>query len=246
MTVFEAKNLAKHFGSIKALDDVSVSVKSGEILSIVGDNGAGKSTLIKLLSGVHQKDAGEITLDGLEQDWQYADDALSAGVETLYQDAALAPDLSVAANFFFGRELEKKGILKPFRILDSRAMNKQTRKAFAEIGTEVPDPNRLIRTLSGGQRQAIAIARSVAWARKVLLLDEPTNHLGAYQKLQVLDVIRRARDRGIAIILISHALSEVLDVSDRIMVLRLGTVVDERPAGDFSSDSLVKAITGLS
>lgn len=244
--LYEAKNIVKRFGSVSALAGASVSVDAGEVVGLVGDNGAGKSTLVKVLSGVLQPDAGEVSLSGGNRSWESPEDALDAGIETLYQDAALAPDLSVSANFFFGREHLRGGLGRRFGILSDRRMHAETRESFAQLGTQVPDPRRLISSLSGGQRQTIAIARSISWAKRVLLLDEPTNHLGAYQKNQVLEVIRRARDTGLGIILISHALPEVLEVTDRIFVLRLGKTVSEGPTSAYNADSLVAAITGLS
>jgi len=243
--LYEAKNIVKRFGNVSALDGASINVKAGEVVGLVGDNGAGKSTLVKVLSGVVQPDEGQVILGGEERYWGSPEDALEAGIETLYQDAALAADLTISANFFFGREHLRPGLLGRLGVLSERRMNAETRESFAQLGTQVPDPRRLISTLSGGQRQTIAIARSVAWAKRVLLLDEPTNHLGAYQKTQVLDVIRKARDQGLGIILISHALPEVLEVTDRIFVLRLGKLVSEGPTQSYTPDSLVRAITGL-
>lgn len=245
MTVYEAKNIVKRFGKVTALDGATIRVEAGEVVGLVGDNGAGKSTLVKVLSGVTSPDEGTITLDGVEHSWHDPKEALGAGIETLYQDTALAPDLSIAANFFLGREQISRGIGRFGNVLAERRMARETEEAFAKIGTSVPDPRREVRTLSGGQRQAIAIARSVAWASKFILLDEPTNHLGAQQKIQVLEVIREARNLGLGIILISHALPEVLDVTDRIVVLRLGQVVSQGPTSDYTAESLVGAITGL-
>lgn len=245
MVAYEARNIVKRFGRVTALDGASISVDVGEVVGLVGDNGAGKSSLVKVLSGVSRPDAGTLLLDGVERSWHDPREALAAGIETLYQDTALAPDLSISANFFLGREELVGGLGRPFKVLSERRMAERTKEAFARIGTKVPDPRQQVRTLSGGQRQAIAIARSVAWANKVILLDEPTNHLGAQQKLQVLEVIREARKLGLGIILISHALPEVLEVTDRIVVLRLGEVVSEGPTSEYTPESLVRAITGL-
>jgi simple sugar transport system ATP-binding protein len=244
--LYEARNISKNYGHVVALEDVSIQLHAGEVLALVGDNGAGKSTLVKALSGAHTPDSGELILDGTPRRWASPHDALGAGIETLYQDAGLAPDLSITANYFLGRETPRDGILGKLGFLADSRMAKTANEGLQRIGITVADPRRLVSDLSGGQKQAVAIGRAVAWARKVIILDEPTNHLGARQSREVLDVIRQARATGLGVILVSHVLPHVLEVSDRTIVMRLGRVIKDAPTAEFTADSLVKAITGIS
>lgn len=243
--LYEVKGINKNYGHVVALEGVDFHVDAGEVVGLVGDNGAGKSTLVKVLSGAHQPDSGEIWLDGQQHSWRSPHDAILAGVETLYQDSGLAPHLSVSANVFLGRERLKSGLLGAMGFLANRQMNQEAREQLERIGIAVPSSGRSVADLSGGQRQAVAIGRAAAWANKVILLDEPTNHLGARQSAEVLQVIRRAREAGLGVVFISHTLPHVLDVTDRIVVLRLGRVVADEPTSAFTGDSLVKAITGI-
>lgn len=243
---YEARGIGKRYGNVVALDGVDFSVAAGEIVALVGDNGAGKSTLVKVLSGVHAADAGELRLDGERVEWHSPHDAMARGVETLYQDSSLAPELTVSANVFLGRERLKPGWLGRLGFLADGKMNELARRELENVGIAVPASSRSIANLSGGQRQAVAIGRAAMWAKKVVLLDEPTNHLGARQSREVLDVMKSARDNGLAVVFISHTLPHVLEVADRITVLRLGRVVANEPASSFTAESLVKAITGLS
>jgi simple sugar transport system ATP-binding protein len=243
--LYEARDIGKRYGSVVALENVRFSVAKGEVVGLVGDNGAGKSTLVKVLSGVYEPDSGEIILEGLRRRWTSPREALGAGIETLYQDSGIAPDLTVAGNVFLGRELVKKGVLGRFGFLDEEAMRRQASKELERVGIAVPSAGRTVAKLSGGQRQAVAIGRAVAWASKVIILDEPTNHLGARQSSEVLKVIRRTRDRGLGVVFISHTLPHVLEVTDRTVVLRLGRVVADAPTSSFTHESLLKAITGL-
>jgi simple sugar transport system ATP-binding protein len=215
------------------------------VLGLVGDNGAGKSTLIKCLSGVHPPDSGKLILEGAERHWASPHDALAAEIETLYQDSGLAPDLTIGANVFLGREIMQQGLLGRLGFMAQRQMEKQALHELSRVGIDIKGSRRTISNLSGGQRQAVAIGRAVAWARKVLLLDEPTNHLGARQSLEVLNVIRAAKDRGLGVVFISHTLPHVLEVCDRIVVLRLGKVVRDAPTSEFDAESLLGTITGL-
>ncbi len=244
--VYEARHVNKSYGSVVALEDVDFQVRPGEIVGLVGDNGAGKSTLVKVLSGVHQPDSGELFLEGQSQTWRSPHDALEAGIETLYQDSGLCPDLTVEGNVFLGRERLKPGLLGRLGFLDNRAMSKVAQEELEKVGISLAGVRRTVNQLSGGQRQAVAIGRAVAWARKVIVLDEPTNHLGARQSEEVLRVMRSARTRGLGVVFISHTLPHVLAVTDRIVVLRLGRVVADEPTSSFTPDSLLKAITGLS
>jgi simple sugar transport system ATP-binding protein len=245
MPLYEVKNLSKHYGPVVALDDASMAVHAGEVVGLVGDNGAGKSTLVKCLSGAHRPTSGTILLDGLERHWSSPRAAIEAGVETLYQDSGLAPHLSVSANVFLGREKVRPGILGKLGFLDQKAMDAEAHADLERVGIAVPSSNRSVAQLSGGQRQAVAIGRAVAWASKVILLDEPTNHLGARQAGEVLTVIQAAKANGLGVVFISHTLPHVLQVTDRIVVLRLGRVVRDAPTSEFNADTLLGAITGL-
>jgi simple sugar transport system ATP-binding protein len=244
--LYEVRGIGKHYGGVVALDNVNFHLNASEVVGLVGDNGAGKSTLVKVLSGAHEPDAGEIFLEGEKRSWKSPHDAMEAGVETLYQDSGIAPDLTVSANVFLGREILRGGFLGKLGFLDEKQMRQQAQHELERVGIAVPASNRPVSRLSGGQRQAVAIGRSVAWANKVIILDEPTNHLGARQAGEVLEVIREAKKKGFGVIFISHTLPHVLEVTDRIVVLRLGRVVADAPSSNFTPDSLLKAITGLS
>lgn len=243
--LYEAVQVSKSYGRVEALIDVDFQLHAGEVVGLVGDNGAGKSTLIKVLSGVHPPDSGKLFLEGVERHWKSPHDALAAEIETLYQDSGLAPDLTIGANVFLGREILQPGIRGKLRFMAQRQMEARALHELAQVGVEVKGTRRTITALSGGQRQAVAIGRAVAWARKVVLLDEPTNHLGARQAIEVLNVIRAARDRGLGVVFISHTLPHVLQVTDRIVVLRLGRVVRSAPTSEFDAESLLGTITGL-
>ena len=243
--LYETRNVSKSYGPVIALDDVSFALHAGEVVGLVGDNGAGKSTLVKVLSGAHQPSSGSVLLDGAERHWNSPHDAIEAGIETLYQDSGLAPHLSVGANVFLGREETRPGLLGKMGFLAQKSMNEQAHADLERVGIAVPSSKRSIGQLSGGQRQAVAIGRAVAWARKVIILDEPTNHLGARQSGEVLEVIKAARAKGLGVIFISHTLPHVLQITDRVVVLRLGRVVRDAPTSEFDADSLLGTITGL-
>jgi len=243
--IYEVRNISKHYGAVVALEDVSLQLYAGEVLGLVGDNGAGKSTLVKCLSGAHQPTHGEILLDGVARHWSSPHEALEAGIETLYQESGLAPHLSVSANVFLGRELLKPGLLGRMGFLSQKAMDSQAHADLERVGIAVPSSGRSVSQLSGGQRQAVAIGRAVAWAKKVIILDEPTNHLGARQAGEVLQVVKAAKEQGLGVIFISHTLPHVLQVTDRVVVLRLGKVVRDAPTSEFDADSLLGTITGL-
>jgi simple sugar transport system ATP-binding protein len=216
--IYEIKNASKRYGSVIALDGASLKIHAGEVVGLVGDNGAGKSTLVKVLSGAHQPDGGQMFLDGKEVSWESPRQALEAGVETLYQDSGLAPHLTVSQNVFLGREITVGGILGKLGFLNKKKMEHEAHRDLEEVGIAVPASNRAVSQLSGGQRQAVAIGRAVAWAKKVIILDEPTNHLGARQAGEVLNIIRNAKAKGLGVIFISHTLPHVLEVTDRIVV----------------------------
>lgn len=243
--LYEVRDVSKNYGSVVALDGVSLSIRAGEVVGLVGDNGAGKSTLVKVLSGVHQPDSGDIVLEGEHREWKSPHDALEAGIETLYQDSGLAPNLSVSANVFLGREITRKGLLGKLGFLADRQMYTEAHEGLDRAGIGVAAADRTVAELSGGQRQAVAIGRAVTWARKVIILDEPTNHLGARQSNEVLDVIRAAKAKGLGVVFVSHTLPHVLQVTDRVVVLRLGRVVRNAPTTEFDAESLLGTITGL-
>ena len=242
--IYEVKNVSKRYGSVVALDGASLKLHAGEVIGLVGDNGAGKSTLVKVLSGAHAPDGGQIFLDGVERNWSSPREALDAGVETLYQDSGLAPHLTVSQNVFLGREKFVPGILGKLGFLAKKDMEHQAHADLEAVGIAVPASNRSVSQLSGGQRQAVAIGRAVAWAQKVIILDEPTNHLGARQAGEVLQIIKNAKKKGLGVIFISHTLPHVLEVTDRIIVLRLGRIVKDAPTSEFTGDTLVGTITG--
>jgi simple sugar transport system ATP-binding protein len=243
--LYEVRNIDKFYGNVVALENVSLAIYPGEVLGLVGDNGAGKSTLVKVLSGAHQPDAGEIYLEGEQKHWKAPHDVLEAGIETLYQDSGLAPNLSVSSNVFLGRELVKKGLLGKLGFLAQKEMDTTAHADLERVGIGVASSDRAVAQLSGGQRQAVAIGRAVAWARKVIILDEPTNHLGARQANEVLDVIKAAKAKNLGVIFISHTLPHVLQVTDRIVVLRLGRIVRDAPTSEFNAETLLGTITGL-
>ncbi|GAA0533745.1 sugar ABC transporter ATP-binding protein [Saccharopolyspora subtropica] len=242
--LLEARDLIKRYGSVEALRGAAFTVYPGEVVALIGDNGAGKSTLVKCLSGVEQPDSGQILVSGSPVVLDSPTTARAHGIETAYQDLAVAPDLDPAANLFLGREIRRPGLLGRLGMLDKATMREQAAEHFARFGVSLPDLSVPIGSLSGGQRQSVAVARSVAWAEKLVFMDEPTAALGVVQRERVLDVIRRVRDTGISVVLISHNMPEVLSVADRVEVLRLGTRVARFNAAEASLEDLVAAMTG--
>jgi simple sugar transport system ATP-binding protein len=242
--LLEARDLVKHYGSVEALRGASFTAYAGEVVSLIGDNGAGKSTLVKCLSGVEQPTSGQLHFEGKPVALDSPTDARSLGIETVFQDLAVAPDLDPAANLYLGRELFRPGLLGKLGVLDKKEMRRQAAEQFEKLGVSLQDIDVPIGALSGGQRQSVAVARSVAWASKLVFMDEPTAALGVVQRERVLDVIKRVRDQGLAVVLISHNMPEVLSVSDRIEVLRLGRRVARFTAADTSVEELVGAMTG--
>lgn len=243
--LLEASGIVKRYGHVTALNGASFSADAGEVVALIGDNGAGKSTLVKILSGVVPPDEGSIAIGGTPVTFASPLAARAHGIETVFQDLALAPDLGPAENAFIGRELVRPGLLGRFGILDSARMRKQAAEAFASMGTNlVALLDEPVATMSGGQRQSVAICRSIMWANRVLFLDEPTAALGVVQTRNVLDLVRRAAARGVAVILISHNMQQVLEVADRVEVLRLGRRVAQFKAADTGIEELVGAMTG--
>jgi fructose transport system ATP-binding protein len=221
--ILEARGLVKHFGHVVALDGADFELYPGEIVAIIGDNGAGKSTLIKSLSGALQPDDGEIRLDGERVRFRSPGDARRAGIETVYQDLAVAPSLDIASNIFLGREARWRGPLGlGLRLLDKRRMRREAAQHFAELQIGVQSISQPVENLSGGQRQGVAVARAAKWARRLAIMDEPTAALGVRETRQVLDLIQRVRERGLPVIIISHDMPHVFELADRILIMRLG------------------------
>ena len=238
----QARHVTKRFGGVVALDDVSIDVAPGEITGLVGDNGAGKSTLIRILSAVLPPDAGTIELDGVPVRFSSPAEARAAGIETVYQDLALAGNLSVWANVFLGRELLRGP--RPLNLLDKRRMAHRAQEMLARFSRNLPPINAPTELLSGGQRQAIAIARGAAWGSKVIIMDEPTAALGPAETRSVEEVIAGLRDRGFAVLIISHNLEQVFRLVDRVWVLRRGQMIGQPCLTDITPEELVAMITG--
>ena len=241
--LLEVKNLTKRFGGLVAVNNVSMGVKEGEVVGLLGDNGAGKSTLIKMVSGVYQPDGGQIFFMGKEVKIDSPIKALSIAIETLYQDLALAENLNVYSNIFLGREKLRK-VLKFINVLDNDYMLKESKGVLDRLEIEIPSLRNRIRTLSGGQRQAVAISRSIYWNAKLLIMDEPTAALGVTEQKKVLDLIRLLRSQGIGIIVISHQLYDVFSVADRLVIMRRGKKVAERNIKETNPDEIVSLIVG--
>ncbi|MFI7003016.1 ATP-binding cassette domain-containing protein [Nocardia sp. NPDC050175] len=244
VVTLRAEGLVKRYGGVEALRGANFEVSAGEVVALIGDNGAGKSTLVKCLSGAEQPDSGRILLDGKPVVLNTPTAARKLGVETVYQDLAVAPDLDPAANLFLGRELVRKGLAGRLGMLDRTAMRAQAVEHFRRLGVTLQSADVPIGSLSGGQRQSVAVARAVMWASKVVFMDEPTAALGVVQRERVLEVIRRVAGEGIAVVLISHNMPEVLAVADRIEVLRLGRRVARFTAAEATLEQLVGAMTG--
>jgi fructose transport system ATP-binding protein len=243
--VMEARGLVKRYGHVTALDHADFELRVGEILAVIGDNGAGKSTLIKALSGALVPDEGEIRLDGTPVHFRTPMDARSAGIETVYQDLAVAPALSIAENLFLGRELRRPGVLgRVFRMLDKRRMIDESTTHMRELRIDVGEMRLPVENLSGGQRQGVAVARSAAFARHVVIMDEPTAALGVKQSATVLELIRRVRDRGLSVVLISHDMPHVFEIADRIHVARLGKRVAVLDPKRITMSDTVAVMTG--
>ena len=235
-----AHGVTKSFGHVRALRGASFEAFPGQVTALVGDNGAGKSTLIKVLAGVIPPDEGEVRVDGEPVHFTDPLDAKRRGIETVYQDLALVPDLDAAANVFLGRELRRMRFLH-----DHAEMRRRTRNAFVELGVGLVQDMRVpVASFSGGQKQGVAIARSAMWASRVIIMDEPTAALGVIQTAKVLELIERIRDKGLAVIFIAHNLPQVLQVADRIEVLRLGRRVARFGRGEADVDRLIAAISG--
>lgn len=245
-TVLEARNIIKRYGHVTAVAGADFDLRAGEVLAVIGDNGAGKSSLIKVLSGDVIPDSGEVLLDGKPVSFRTPADAQRAGIETVYQDLAMAPALDIASNLFLGRELRRKGPLgSVLRMLDVKEMRRQSRQQMDDLGiTTLQSMVQPVDNLSGGQRQTVAVARAAAFGRRVVIMDEPTAALGVRESQGVLDLIRRIRDTGIPVVLISHDMPAVFEVADRIHIHRLGRRAAVVRPGDHEMNEVVGIMTG--
>jgi simple sugar transport system ATP-binding protein len=241
--VLDAVGISKRFGSVDALIDCDFRLNAGEVVALVGDNGAGKSTLVKVLAGVYQPDGGSIAFHGKRVVLTPAS-ARAMGIETVYQDLALAPTLDAAENLFLGREIARQGLLGRAGFVDKKQMRRECLTLFGDLGVSIPNIRGPVSGMSGGQRQGVAVARATVWANQVVFLDEPTAALGVVQTKHVLDLIRRVRDRGLGVVLISHQMPDVLAVSDRIEVLRQGRNAASFTRQDATMELIIAAMTG--
>ncbi|MGH2345470.1 MAG: ATP-binding cassette domain-containing protein [Chloroflexota bacterium] len=242
--VLEANAVTKRYGSVSALEGVDFEVHQGEICALIGDNGAGKSTLVKILAGAVRPDSGILKFRGRVVDFRSPRDARAVGIETVYQDLALAPDLDVAANLFLGREIKQPGILGLFDFYNQRAMRVAADGHLRELKVNLRSIRQTVETLSGGQRQSVAVARAVFWSKEVVILDEPTAALGVAQSGMVLSLMQRVRDAGTAVIFISHNMPHVFEVADRMIVLRRGRRVGTLNPRSATMDHVVSLMTG--
>lgn len=236
-TLVEVRHLSKHFGGIRAVDDVSCSLAAGEVVGLLGHNGAGKSTLIKILSGVYPQDSGSISVRGIEQHFESPRDARAAGIETIHQTLALAENLDAPSNLFLGREL-----LTPWRTLDTDRMEHEAITIISRLNPNFRDMKKPVRAMSGGQRQTVAIARALYFNARILIMDEPCAALGPAETRMVQDTIRRLKEEGIGIFLISHDMSDVFEVCDRVTVMKNGGVVDTVRVSDVTEEDVLSMI----
>ena len=245
--ILEVHGVSKSFGAVQALQDVDFEVYAGEVVGLVGDNGAGKSTLVKVIAGVHEADAGEIFIEGKQAAIKSPRDSIDLGIETVYQDLALCDNLDVVANLYIGREASRSRVLgiKGLSWLDETAMEKRAIDLLAELHIKIPSVRNVIASMSGGQRQSVAVTRSVMWDSKIILLDEPTAALGVEQTREVKNLIRKLRERNLGVVVISHNLAEVFDITDRVIVLRLGRRTATFDTKTASPEQVVAAITGV-
>ena len=241
MAVLELESITKHFGAIHALDDVWLTLQAGEVVGLMGDNGAGKSTLVKIIAGNYRPSHGVMRMEGRELVLHRPVEAREHGIEIVHQDLALCDNLTAAANVFLGREMRKGP--GPFKIIDYGAMYRRAGQLFAELKSETR-PRDLVRQMSGGQRQAVAIARTRLSEAKIVLMDEPTAAISVRQVAEVLNLIKRLRDQGIAVVLISHRMPDVFTVADRVIVMRRGRKVADKPVAESSPEEVTGLITG--
>ena len=238
------RNMTKIFGGLVAVDNMGLDVRRGEVVGLLGDNGAGKSTLIKCVSGVYQAEEGEIVFDGHPVQFTTPMDARRAGIETIYQDLALANNLDVGANIFLGREVKTRLLGGLVQTLDDKHMREESRQTLNSLQIRFPTLTEPIEKLSGGQRQAVAIARAVYWDARLMIMDEPTNNLGVPEQHKVLELIRTLRDRGVPVILITHVLPDAFAVTDRVVVMHRGRKVAEKVTARTNAEELVQYMVG--
>jgi ABC-type sugar transport system ATPase subunit len=243
-SLLSIRGLTKIFGGLVAVDNVSFDVARGEVVGLLGDNGAGKSTLIKCISGVHASEEGEILFDGAPVAFASPMDARRAGIETIYQDLALANNLDVGANIFLGREVKTRRLGGLIQTLDDRHMREQSRQTLDSLQIRFPTLTEPIEKLSGGQRQAVAIARAVYWEARLMIMDEPTNNLGVPEQHKVLELIRTLKGRGVPVILITHVMPDAFAVTDRVVVMHRGRKVAEKTTARTSAEELVQYMVG--
>ena len=242
--ILSIHHMVKRFGGLVAVNDVSLDIHAGEVVALLGDNGAGKSTLIKCVSGVHQADEGEIRFGGKPVSFPKPIDARGAGIETIYQDLALANNLDVPANIFLGREAKNSYLGGLIKTLNDKWMLGEAERSLATLDIRFPSLTQPIESLSGGQRQAVAIARAIYWKARLMIMDEPTNNLGVPEQQKVLELIRRLRDQGVPVILITHTMPDVFAVADRIIVMHRGRKVTEKRTAETNASELVQYMVG--
>ena len=237
-----ARGIGKQFGSVSALADVDVDIRRGEVLALLGDNGAGKSTFVKVLAGAHRQTSGTLTIGDRQVSFSSPQDAADAGIATIYQELALSENLSVSENVFLGREETRRILGIPF--LKRREMRAQVVSLLNELDAHIPDPDVAAGSLSGGQRQAVAICRALNLEAQLVIMDEPTAALAVAETRKVLSLVRRLRDRGAAVVLISHNIADVFEVADRMVVFRRGRKIAERQRSETNPEEIVSFITG--
>lgn len=244
-SAIELKSLQKSFGGVKALKNVSFKINKGEVVGLLGDNGAGKSTLVRCISGIHEPDSGEVLINGSPAKITSPLDARAVGIETVFQDLAMVPEFNITENLFLNREIKHKNpILKWLGWLDKKAMEKRSKKALNRLNSRIPSYDAQIHNLSGGQRQAVAIARAVNWGADIVIMDEPTAALGVEQSAQVNELINVISSQGVAVLLISHNMQHVVETCDRAVVLYQGESVADVAVSDVTKEDLVALITG--
>jgi ABC-type sugar transport system ATPase subunit len=242
--LLEVRGISKAYGHVQALRDVSMRIDAGEIVGLVGDNGAGKSTLVKIIAGADRPDEGAILVSGEEVEFRAPLDARDRGIETVYQDLALAPDLSVWGNLFLGREEYVRGPGRVVGWMNKRAMRQYAQAELARLQISIPDVDLAVEELSGGERQAVAVARSIAWGRRLVVMDEPTASLGVEEQEKVAGLVRRLAEQQLAVLLISHNLAQVFELADTVVVLRRGRRVAVRAIEETTREEIVGLITG--
>jgi fructose transport system ATP-binding protein len=243
--VLEARKIVKRYGHVTALDGADLELRAGEVLAVIGDNGAGKSTMVKVICGAVVPDEGEVLLDGVPVHFQSPLDPRKRGIETVYQDLAVAPALDIATNLFLGRELRCRGILGSwFRLLDKRRMKREAQREMDELKFHLPSIDSAVEDLSGGQRQGVAVARAAIFGRRLVIMDEPTAALGVRESGEVLNLIRTIRDRGLPVLLISHNMPHVFEIADRIHIMRLGRRVALTTPQEHTMGEVVAIMTG--